>query len=63
MYFTLPEKQAVSDHLSDPKVYESYLKLRREAWHFSLSAQEKRKRNKSFSKAVAEVKKRKTYRL
>ena len=44
------------------KVYESYLKLRREAWHFSTSEHEKRKRDKSFSKLVDEVKKRKANR-
>jgi ribosome biogenesis GTPase / thiamine phosphate phosphatase len=41
-----------------PEVYESYLKLRREAWHFSASEHEKRQKEKSFSKMVNEVKKR-----
>lgn len=51
--------EAVSNGTLDHKVYESYLKLRREAWHFSTSEHEKRKRDKSFSKLVEEVKKRK----
>ena len=51
--------EAVNRGLLDPKVYESYLKLRREAWHFSASEHEKRKKDKSFSKLVDEVKKRK----
>lgn len=51
--------EAVHSNLLDRKVYESYLKLRREAWHFSTSEHEKRKRDKSFSKLVDEVKKRK----
>lgn len=52
--------EAVNSGLLDCKVYRSYLKLRREAWHFSLSEHEKRKKDKSFSKLVDEVKKRKT---
>lgn len=51
--------EAVNSGFLDHKVYESYLKLRREAWHFSTSEHEKRKRDKSFSKLVDEVKKRK----
>lgn len=43
----------------DRSVYESYLKLRREAWHYSASVHEKRKQEKSFSKLIDEVKKRK----
>lgn len=49
--------EAVSSGILDRKVYESYQKLRREAWHFSTSEHEKRKRDKSFSKLVEEVKK------
>ena len=49
--------EAVSSGILDRKVYESYLKLRREAWHFSTSEHEKRKRDRSFSKLVEEVKK------
>lgn len=51
--------EAVSSGILDHKVYESYLKLRREAWHFSTSEHEKRKKDKSFSKLVDEVKKHK----
>ena len=36
--------EAVHNGTLDHKVYESYLKLRREAWHFSASEHEKRKR-------------------
>ncbi|MDR2497819.1 MAG: ribosome small subunit-dependent GTPase A [Tannerellaceae bacterium] len=48
---------AVNSGRLNRKVYESYLKLRREAWHFSTSEHEKRKKEKSFSKLVDEVKK------
>lgn len=51
--------EAVNNGKLDRKVYESYLKLRREAWHFSTSEHEKRKRDKSFSKIIDEVKRRK----
>jgi len=51
--------KAVNEGVLDNKVYESYQKLKREAWHFSTSEHEKRKRDKSFSKLVDEVKKRK----
>lgn len=51
--------QAINNGTLDLKVYESYLKLRREARHFSASAQEKRKKEKSFSKLIDEVKSRK----
>ena len=49
--------EAVSSGILDRKVYESYQKLRREVWHFSTSEHEKRKRDRSFSKLVEEVKK------
>lgn len=52
-------KNAVTDGHLDSKIYDSYLKLRRETQHFSISEHEKRKRDKSFSKLVDEVKKRK----
>lgn len=52
--------KAINNGMLDVKVYESYLKLKREAWHFSTSEHEKRKRDKSFSKLIDEVKKRKT---
>jgi ribosome biogenesis GTPase len=51
--------EAVNNGTLDRKVYESYLKLRREAWHFSTSEHEKRKKEKSFSKHIDEIKKRK----
>ena len=51
--------EAVHNGTLDHKVYESYLKLKREAWHFSASEHEKRKKEKSFTKLVEEVKKRK----
>ena len=46
---------AVSRGILDRQVYESYLKLRRETWHFSASEHEKRKKEKSFTKLVDEV--------
>ncbi|MDP5200886.1 ribosome small subunit-dependent GTPase A [Flavobacterium sp. DG2-3] len=52
--------EAVNNGMLDGKIYESYLKLQREAWHFSTSNHEKRKKDKSFSKLIDEVKKRKT---
>lgn len=52
--------EAVNNGTLDQKVYDSYLKLRREAWHFSTSEHEKRKKDKSFSKLVDEVKKHKS---
>lgn len=51
--------EAINSGTLDRKVYESYLKLRREAWHFSTAEHEKRKRDKSFSKLIDEVKRRK----
>ncbi|HWV74744.1 MAG TPA: ribosome small subunit-dependent GTPase A [Pseudosphingobacterium sp.] len=51
--------EALNRGILDRKVYESYQKLRREAWYFSASEHEKRKRGKSFSKLAEEVKKRK----
>ena len=51
--------EAINKGELDSKVYESYLKLQREAWHFSTSEHEKRKRNKSFTKLVEEAKKQK----
>lgn len=51
--------EAVNNGMLDVKVYESYLKLKREAWHFSTSEHEKRKKEKSFSKLIDEVKNRK----
>lgn len=51
--------EAVENGRLERSVYESYLKLRREAWHFSASEHEKRQREKSFTKKVKEVKKKK----
>lgn len=51
--------EAVENGEIDRGVYESYLKLRREAWHYSASVHEKRKKEKSFSKLIEEVKERK----
>ncbi|EEO27404.1 ribosome small subunit-dependent GTPase A [Oxalobacter paraformigenes] len=51
--------EAVENGEIDSGVYESYLKLRREAWHYAASVQEKRKKEKSLSKLVEEVKGRK----
>ena len=52
---------AVTRGILDSQVYERYLKLRRETWHFSASEHEKRKKEKSFTKLVDEVKKRKDH--
>lgn len=51
--------EAVNNNTLDVKMYESFLKLKREARHFSTSEHEKRKKEKSFSKLIEEVKKRK----
>lgn len=48
--------EAVRKGVLDVKVYESFQKLKREARHFSSSEYEKRKKDKSFSKMVEEVK-------
>ena len=53
--------EAISNGTLDQKVYDSYMKLQREAWHFSTSEHEKRKRDKYFSKLVDEVKRQKGY--
>lgn len=44
--------EAVNNGVLERSVYESYLKLRRESWHFSTSEHEKRRRDKVFSKFV-----------
>ncbi len=49
--------EAVENGRLERSVYESYLKLRRETWHFTASEHEKRMRDKSFSGMVEEVKK------
>jgi ribosome biogenesis GTPase len=48
--------EAVNSGMLDTKVYESYLKLQREVWHFSASEHEKRKKEKSLSRLIEEVK-------
>lgn len=48
--------EAVENGEIDRGVYESYLKLRREAWHFATSVHEKRKHEKLFSKMVKKYK-------
>lgn len=52
--------EAVNSGTLDYKVYESDMKLRREEWHYSASEHEKRRREKSLSKLIDEVKKHKT---
>lgn len=54
--------EAVEKGEIDNGLYESYLKLRREAWHYSASVHEKRKKEKSLSKLIDEVKLRKANR-
>lgn len=48
--------EAVKNGEIDPGVYKSYLKLRREAWHYTSSVQERRKQEKKFSKMVKKFK-------
>jgi len=48
--------EAVAEGELDRAIYENYLKLRKEARHFSSSVHEKRKREKSFARMVKEVK-------
>lgn len=54
--------EAVESGEIDSGVYESYLKLSREAWHYAASVHEKRKKEKSFSKLIDDIKLRKTNR-
>jgi len=49
--------KAVEEGDIEREVYESYLKLRKEAWHYTASVHEKRQYERSFSKMVKEVKK------
>ncbi|NDW19403.1 ribosome small subunit-dependent GTPase A [Dysgonomonas sp. 216] len=44
--------EAVENREIDQGVYESYLKLRREAWHFTASVHEKRKQERVFTRMV-----------
>jgi len=55
--------EAVEDGTIDRGVYESYLKLRKEAWHYTASVHEKRQYERSFSKMVKEVKQNQSKRL
>ena len=48
--------EAVKNGEIDQGVYDNYLKLRKEAWHYSSSVHDKRKREKSFARMVKEVK-------
>lgn len=48
--------EAVENGYIDRGVYENYLKLRKEAWHYTTSVYEKRKQEKSFSKMVKNAK-------
>lgn len=49
--------EAIENGTLDRSVYESYLKLCKESFHFTASEQEKRKRDKSFGKMVKDYKK------
>jgi len=49
--------EAVEAGKFDRGVYESYLKLRKEAWHYTASVHEKRKQGKDFARVVKKVKK------
>ena len=55
-------REAVNKGQLPAGVYESFLKLQREARHFSSSEHEKRQKDKSFSRLVGEAKKQKGYR-
>ena len=50
--------EAVSNGEIEQSVYDSFLKLQREAWHYTASAHEKRKQERIFSKMVKKCKKR-----
>ena len=50
--------EAVNNGEIEQSVYNSYLKLRREAWHYTASTHEKRKQERMFSKMVKKSKKR-----
>jgi len=49
--------EAVENGVIEQVVYDSYLKLRREAWHFTTAEHEKRRRDKIFTKVVRDVSK------
>jgi ribosome biogenesis GTPase len=48
---------AVENGQIDPDVYENYLKLRREAEHYSTSEHEKRKQGKALAGIIKDMKK------
>lgn len=48
--------EAVTNGKITQGVYDNYLKLRKEAWHYTTSVQEKRKQGKTFSKMIKVVK-------
>lgn len=48
--------EALENGEIDQRVYESYLRLRKEAWHYTSSVHEKRKQEKTFSKMVKKYK-------
>lgn len=48
--------EAINSGFLELEVYNSYLKLRKESWHFSTSEYEKRKRAKSFARISEEAK-------
>lgn len=50
--------KALEEGVLSQEVYESYLKLKKEAWHYTASVHEKRKYEKSFSKMQKQFKKR-----
>lgn len=49
--------EAVENGTLEREVYESYLKLRKEAWHFSASEHEKRKKDRSLNMLIKDFKK------
>lgn len=49
--------KAVEEGLIDRGMYENYLRLRKEAWHYTATVHEKRKYEKSFSKMIKRDKK------
>ncbi len=51
--------RAVEEGALDRGVYENYLKLQKEAWHYTASVHEKRKQERSFAQMVKEIKNKK----
>lgn len=52
-------RKALQNGKLEQAIYENYLKMKREAWHYSSSVHEKRKHEKGFAKMVKEVMKHK----